>query len=55
MKEVDDKTASLKLTASELVDLRRTIKMMQSENAMLRKKYGEEEVIELQNLVSREI
>jgi hypothetical protein len=28
MKEGDDKSASLKLTTSEIVDLRRTIKML---------------------------
>ena len=55
MKENDDKSASLKLTTAEIVDLRRTIKMLQSENAILRKKYGDEETIELQNLVAKEI
>ncbi len=43
MSEMDDKTHSLKLTSSEIVDLRRTIKMLQSENAILRKKMGDEE------------
>lgn len=43
------------MTTSEVVDLRRTIKMLQSENAILRKKMGDEETIELQNLVAREI
>lgn len=43
MKEQDDKANSLKLTAAEVIDLRRTIKMLQSENAILRKKLGEEE------------
>ena len=55
MKEQDDKTQSLRLTSSEIVDLRRTIKMLQSENAILRRKMGEEETIELQNLVAKEI
>ena len=55
MKEQDDKTQSLRLTSSEVVDLRRTIKMLQSENAILRRKMGEEETIELQNLVAKEI
>ena len=36
MKENDDKTQSLKLATSEVLDLRRTVKMMQSENAILR-------------------
>jgi len=47
MKEQDDKTQSLRLTSSEIVDLRRTIKMLQSENAILRRKMGEEETVEL--------
>ena len=55
MKEVDDKTQSLKLTSAEIIDLRRTVKMLQSENAILRKKLGEEEQLELQVLVSKEI
>lgn len=56
MREVDDKSASLKLTTAEILDLRRTIKMMQSENAVLRRRMmGEEEGLELQHLVSKEI
>jgi len=55
MKENDDKTYSLKLTTSEIADLRRTIKMLQSENAILRKQMGNEEEILLQNLVAKEI
>ena len=55
MREADDKSQSLKLTSAEIIDLRRTIKMLQSENAILRKKLGEEEQLELQVLVSKEI
>lgn len=55
MREVDDKTQSLKLTSAEIIDLRRTVKMLQSENAILRKKLGQEEQLELQVLVSKEI
>lgn len=43
IKEVDDKTQSLKLTGAEIVDLRRQIKMLQSENSLLRKRLAEEE------------
>ena len=43
MMEADDKSASLKLTGSEIIDLRRTIKMLQTENATLRKRLGEDE------------
>lgn len=55
MTELDDKNASLKLTTSEIVDARRTIKMLQSENAILRKRMGNEEQIELAGLVAKEI
>lgn len=56
MREGDDKTQALRLTTAEIVDLRRTIKMLQSENAILRRKMvGEEEGLELQHLVSKEI
>jgi len=40
MQEADDNKNSLKLTAAEIVDLRWTIKMLQTENATLRKKLG---------------
>ena len=43
IKEVDDKTQALKLTGAEIVDLRRQIKMLQSENSLLRKRLAEEE------------
>lgn len=43
MRENDDKTQALKLATSEVVDLRRSIKMMQSENAILRKSTAGEE------------
>lgn len=56
MREVDDKSQSLKLTTAEILDLRRTVKMMQSENAILRRRMmGEEEGLELQHLVTKEI
>jgi len=55
MQEADDNKQSLKLTSAEIIDLRRTIKMLQTENATLRKKLGEEEQVELQVLVSKEI
>ena len=43
MRENDEKNQSLKLATSEVVDLRRTLKMMQSENAILRKQMASEE------------
>ena len=47
MRESDEKTQSLKLATSEVVDLRRTLKMMQSENAILRKDLASEEASQL--------
>ena len=55
MRENDEKNQSLKLATSEVVDLRRTLKMMQSENAILRKQMANEEASQLQNLVAKEI
>ena len=55
MRDNDEKNQSLKLATSEVVDLRRNIKMMQSENTILRKNMANEEVSQLQNLVSKEI
>lgn len=55
MKEADEKTHSLKVTAAEVVDLRRNVKLLQSENAILRRRLGEEEQVELQRLVSAEV
>ena len=55
MRENDDKTQSLKLATAEIVDLRRAMKMLQSEASILRNKLGEQETAELSNLVSKEI
>ena len=55
MKEIDDKTESLKITGTEIVDLRRQIKLLQSENAILRKRLSHEENLELQAVVTKEI
>ena len=41
MRENDDNKQSLKLATAEIVDLRRTIKMLQSETAILRGRLGE--------------
>lgn len=55
IRESDDKTESLKITGSEIVDLRRQIKMLQSENAILRKRLAQEEQIEVASIVTKEI
>ena len=55
MRENDDKTQSLRLATAEIVDLRRALKMQQSEAQVLRLKLGESESAELSNLVAREV
>lgn len=55
MKEIDEKKQSLKLTGAEIVDLRRSIKLLQNENAILRRRLGEEEQIQLSQMVTKEI
>lgn len=55
MRENDDKTQSLKLATAEIIDLRRALKMMQSECQILRRKLGDQEAAELGSLVQKEI
>ena len=55
MKEVDDKTESLKLTGAEIVELRMQIKLLQNENQILRKRLGQEEQMQIESLVTQEI
>ncbi|CAK88568.1 unnamed protein product (macronuclear) [Paramecium tetraurelia] len=55
MKEVDDKTESLKITGTEIVDLRRQVKLLQSENSILRKRLAHEESLEIQSIITKEI
>lgn len=55
MKEVDDKTDSLKLTGAEIIELRNKIKLLQSENSILRKRLGQEEQMQVESLVTQEI
>jgi len=55
MKENDEKTDALKLTGAEIIDLRRQIKLMQSENSVLRKRLHEEEEIDISAVVNKEV
>lgn len=55
MKENDEKSDALKLTGAEIIDLRRQIKLLQSENAILRKRLHEEEEIDVRAVVSKEV
>jgi hypothetical protein len=55
MKEVDDKTEALNLTGSEILESRKQIKLLQNENAILRKRLGHEEQMQIESLVTQEI
>lgn len=55
MKENDEKSDALKLTGAEIIDLRRQIKLMQSENSVLRKRLHEEEEIDISAVVNKEV
>lgn len=55
MKEVDDKTESLKLTGAEIIELRKQIKLLQNENQILRRRLGQEEQMQIEALVTQEI
>ena len=54
LKQLDEKNEAVKVAASEVIDLRKQMKLMQSENNILRKQaiQGEEQIREL---VSRQI
>ena len=55
MKENDEKSDALKLTGAEIIDLRRQIKLLQSENSLLRKRLNEEEAVDVMAVVSKEV
>lgn len=55
MRENDDKSDALKLTGAEILDLRRQIKLLSSENLILKQKSHEQEDKDLANLIGREV
>lgn len=55
MRENDDKTSSLKLATAEIVDLRRGMKMLQSEMQILKRQLGDQEAAQLSSVVAKEI
>lgn len=55
MRENDDKTSSLKLATAEIVDLRRALKMLQSEMQILKRQMGDQEAAQLSSVVAKEI
>jgi hypothetical protein len=55
IKEVDEKSDSLKLTGAEIIELRKQIKLLQNENSILRKRLGQEEQLQIEALVTQEI
>ena len=44
MRDSDEKAQALKLVSSQVLDLRRTLQMMQSENTILRRNMASDEV-----------
>lgn len=54
MRELDDKSESLREAASEISDLRSRVKLLQNENSILRRKALQEED-DLVNIVQKEI
>ncbi len=55
MKDIDDRKQSLKTTGTEIVDLRRDIKLLQSENGGLKRRLDEEQRLQTSQLVTKEI
>jgi len=55
LKELDDKTESLRISAAEIIDLRRQIKLLQSENAILRKRLQADDLLQIETIVTREM
>lgn len=55
MTEIDDKKESLKKTGEEIIELRKKIRLLQNENAVLKRRLGQEELLQVESLVSSEI
>lgn len=54
LKELDDKSESLKIAASEIVDLRKQVKLLQSENNILRREASKNEE-DIKDMISKEL
>jgi len=54
LKELDDRTQSLKIAAAEVVDLRKQVKLLQSENNILRKDASKSED-DIRDMISKEL
>lgn len=55
MMEVDDKKESLKKTGEEIIELRKKVRLLQNENAILKRRLGQEEMLQVESLVTSEI
>lgn len=55
MSEVDEKKEQIKLTGAEVLEARKKITLLQNENAILRKRLGQEEQMQIESLVTQEI
>ena len=54
-KEYDEKSENLKIIGSEITELRRELKMELSENALLKKRLAQEEKLEIDKMVTKEM
>lgn len=55
MKEIEEKSESLKQTGSEVLENRKQIKIMQDENSKIRKRLGQEEQMQIESVVTSEV
>lgn len=55
LKEIDDKSETIKLNGQEIMDLRKEIKILKNENSMLKIKLGTENQIQIESSISKEI
>lgn len=53
--EMDDKKLALQKTGEEIIEQRKKIKLLQHENQILKKRLGQEEMIQVESLVTSEI
>lgn len=53
--EIDDKKDSLKKTGEEIIELRKKIRLLQNENSVLKRRLGQEELLQVESLVTSEI
>ena len=55
IKEIDEKSDSLKISGQEIMDQRKHIRLLQSENSLLKKRVKNEEEVEVKELLTKEL